>query len=766
MDISPVLFYNGNSKQEGEIGVRVKRLHLLIRLGAVLLTLALCLIAVRRCLVQVTLEEQKQVERNLVDVAEQNKAQIQTVIDSRTMLLEAMCKQMSDEEDPDFLIDQFVPLVSIYGVRRIGFADLNGRAYSTDGYYVDVSGQSFFQRSLKGEMVLTDMQTGGYGGSVENTNIHSAPVYWLDTQEIMGVMFITYRTEAQSELLHVSSFGNEGTSCIFQADGGIVAVNDNAMLQPGENIFEKLITASGSNQNNVTGLQNGLGGEGSVLTTFRSGEREYFFYVSEVLRRPGWYLATIVPTDVLSQRTEPILLSVQNMLSVVVVMLLFCGLIYLWTMYQQHQELYRLAYQDPLTGLANYSAFRERMRRGIGVSGAGYVVSADLRGFGTINNTCGVPKGDELLREMGRVLSEDVGRGELAAHVSGDRFVLFLHSESQEDLVRRITALRQKIVDLSPLLEVPHVVPQFGVRAVDDPSHPEQSYSDANLTKQRFRERADSFYSFFDGEMRERNLEIQQMEDNFGTALEQHQFEMWYQPKYDPVTGKLVAAEALVRWRRPDGTLIPPGKFIPLFEHNGMISQLDEYTFEMVCAQQRTWKDEGKAAVPVSVNVSRASLFFADIVARYMVIAKRNDIETDCIELEITESAIEGNGNIEELIRQFRSCGFRILVDDFGSGYSSMSTLTKRYFDNIKIDKSLTDCIGTPEGDSLLGSIVHMAHEFNMTVTAEGVEEKRQVDFLVGLSCDNIQGYYYSRPLPVPDFTPLLVEIRTEKTTA
>ncbi len=422
----------------------------------------------------------------------------------------------------------------------------------------------------------------------------------------------------------------------------------------------------------------------------------------------------------------------------------------------QNRALQRLAYSDPLTGGDNYTAFREKMQNGSGVSGAGYVVSVDLKGFSTINDTCGVVKGDQVIREMSNILVDNLGHGELAAHVSGDCFVLFLHNKSQEELLDRIGMLRSNIIDLSPLLEVPHVVPVFGIRAVDSPANPENSYSDANLAKQKMDDWAGNFYAVFDAETRRQVVENQNLEDQFDTAIREHQFEMWYQPKYSPENRKLVAAEALVRWRLGDGSMIPPGKFIPLFERNGMISQLDEYTFETVCAQQRAWMDAGFDIVPISVNVSRASLYYPDIVGRYMVIAKRYGVSTECIELEITESAMDSNRNIDNLIKQFRSCGFRILMDDFGSGYSSLYNLTKKYFDNIKIDKSLVDCINTPEGDYLLESIVHLAHEFNMTVTAEGVEKENQVQFLIILSCDNIQGYYYSRPLPVPEFMRLL----------
>jgi len=741
--------------------VKIKSQHLILRLAAVVVSLVLCLLAVKRCLYQVRQEQHSQVAQNLLDVARQNADQLRNAITLRMKYLESLALQMQGEEDPVYIIGEFKPLPALYNAKKIGFVFPDGESYATDDFRSNVLDRPFFQKSINGEPYISDVEEALDG--LGNVVVHSLPVYSTDGTQIDGVIYIVYYVEAFNDLLRVESFEGEGISCVVRGDGYVVAAPKGDRLVAGDNLFQRLTEQNGEDTGMITRFAQQLQNGEIAMETFSNGTEDLFFYALKVWDEPGyepWYLITIVPADVFSRRTAPMMTSIRNMFIVVVLVLALCGVVYLWTMGEQRRELYRLAYRDPLTGLDNYSAFREKMRLGIDVSGAGYVVSADLRDFGTINNTCGVPKGDELLRAMGRILAEDTSRGELVAHISGDCFVLFLHSESQEALVRRITALRENIANLSPLLAVPHVVPQFGIRAVDGPGHPERSYSDANLTKQRLKERADFYYAFFDEDMRARNLEIQQMEDNFSTALAQRQFEMWYQPKYDPATGRLVAAEALVRWRRPDGTLVPPGKFIPLFEHNGMISQLDEYTFEMVCAQQRAWMDEGREAVPISVNVSRASLLFADIVARYMVIVKRNNIDTGCIELEITESAIEGNRNIEELIRQFRSCGFRILVDDFGSGYSSMSTLTKEYFDNIKIDKSLTDCIGTPEGDSLLGSIIHMAHEFNMTVTAEGVEEKRQVDFLVGLSCDNIQGYYYSKPLPMPDFTSLLVKAK------
>lgn len=739
--------------------MKVQKSHIIMRIAAILLAFAVGLAGVEYCVFSIRAELKKQVEQNLLDVAEQNCEQLQTALDMRMKFLESLASQMADEEDPYFLVDQFKPLVDIYNVEWIGYASPEGVSYNTNGRHGNVSGEQFFHTSMRGFSCVSETRTVDGGAGEEVVNIHSVPVYSEDGNRISGVIYVGYRTEVFHEILHIDSFEGRGTSCILEGNGEIIVASSDWLVD-GENILDELLEWDVLDTERSEEIRRQIAEEGGVLSSFEDeAGAPYFYYITEVEHQPGyqaWYLATIVPEAVLSERTDPVLKNVRYMLACVMVLLTFCIVIYLLTSRRQRKELYDLAYMDALTGMDNYAAFREKMRSGAGVNGAGYVLSVDLHNFGTINNSCGVAKGDELIRTMGNILANSVEQGELVAHVMGDQFAMFLHCPDKPALIERITEMRRKIIDLSPLLDVPHVVPKFGICEVNTSASPERSYGDANMAKQRLRGISGHFYAIFDEKTRNQTLEIQALEDNFSAALAGHQFEMWYQPKYSPEDGKLVAAEALVRWRKPDGSLIPPGKFIPLFERNGMIAQLDEYTLESVCAQQRAWLDAGVDVVPVSVNVSRVSLYYPNIVARYMVIVKRHGISTENIELEITEGAMESNAEIESVITQFRACGFKILMDDFGSGYSSLAILAKKYFDNIKIDKSLVDCINTPEGDALLKSIVRLAHELHMTVTAEGVEEVSQVNFLIILACDNIQGYYYSRPLPVPDFTKLL----------
>lgn len=372
--------------------MKTRQKHLAARVLAGLLALILAGAVVERCLRAVVDQEEQQVEQTLQDVGEQNAAKLRAVLDSRRMLLAAMCVQMSDEADTSFLVDQFKVLVDIYHVKHIGFADLDGTAYTTDGTYTSVAHWEVFRRAAAGETLLTDVTADDLAGDGESINICAAPVYRDGTGELMGVMFATYRTETFSQLLQVGSFTGQGTSCIFQRDGLLVAAAGEGAWQPGESLFDILNSQDPANAAAVARLQSHVvsQNQGALMLTVSDGQDGFYFHVMEMDSHPGWYLTTIVPTAVLTQRTQPMLESMRVMIAVVTALLLVCVLVYLWTYHVQQKALHRLAYVDPITGGDNYAAFCQKMTDGGKVSGPGYVVSADLRDFDSVNNTCGV----------------------------------------------------------------------------------------------------------------------------------------------------------------------------------------------------------------------------------------------------------------------------------------------------------------------------------------------------------------------------------------
>ena len=212
-----------------------------------------------------------------------------------------------------------------------------------------------------------------------------------------------------------------------------------------------------------------------------------------------------------------------------------------------------------------------------------------------------------------------------------------------------------------------------------------------------------------------------------------------------------------MRWRETDGKLIPPGRFIPLFERDGYISRLDEYIFRETCHKQKYWLDKGFKVCPVSVNISRATIYGANVVDKYLGILDSCGLPHEYIQLEVLESAISGKSDIAEILEKFRSSGVRILMDDFGTGYSSLATLNMHCFDTLKIDKSLIDGIGQKDGETLLHYVIKMGRHLGLHITAEGVEHESQLSYLQEQKCDDIQGYLFSKPLRVTDYERLIM---------
>ena len=305
-------------------------------------------------------------------------------------------------------------------------------------------------------------------------------------------------------------------------------------------------------------------------------------------------------------------------------------------------------------------------------------------------------------------------------------------------------------------MQVKGIHSRYGIYEMKRNEELEDAYSKAQLAREQARSRNDQHYVFYNEMDHERLQQNQQLEERFEDALAGGEFEVWYQPKYSVATGEVVGGEALVRWRDTDGSLISPGLFIPLFEKNGMIVKLDEYMFRAVCRQQAQWLASGQKIYPVSINLSRASLYNVDIVERYRDIIQEYAIDPDFIQLEITESAMEGMSGIREFLEKFRDMGIRILMDDFGTGYSSLATLNMQCFDTLKLDKSLIDHIGDKSGEILLYYVIHMGQKLGLHITAEGVENHEQLKFLKENHCDDIQGFLFAKPMPSAEFEHIL----------
>lgn len=697
---------------------------------------------------------------SLSEEAEENAALIKKEIDAKFGVLQSFANELSSTGDEIAEIRDMQSFVEVYNFRRMGFVDLNGIAKTTDGFEKDLSFREFYQVGLKGESFITESLQDTVGDYTEDMiNILSVPVY-DNKGEIKGVLFATYLTEKFHEVIFSDSFQGEGYTYIVAGDGDVISSYGDGMQKEYDNIFIYTGDAAQYDDAIQEKVENDMREKLSRVGIGVNEDNDKYFYCYKPLEIESadmnWYIFSIEPKSVLDERMHPIMRDIQFLTVILICILVMANIIFLYYNVRRRQELFRLAYKDSITGGDNFSNFKEKAKKYENTEG--YVIALDISEFKLVNNVCGNARGDEVLKAIWDVILANCNDNEQAARVNADRFVIFWIERSKKTVTYRIEKLINEIEGISEQLSVPRLYPVIGICAVEKLDDADKRYGEALRAKALVKNRRDRHYAFYDEIDYDTIVENKKLENGFEKALADKKFEVWYQPKFNSHTGKIVGSEALIRWRADDGSLISPGRFIPLFEKNGNIIRLDEYVFREVCRQQKEWQKEGIQILPVSVNISRFSLYYSNVVEKYERIINYYDVNHKYVQIEITESAIIENTVIVELIQKFHDAGFDILLDDFGSGYSSLASLNQMPFDTIKLDKSLVDYVGNENGEKLLKFIVQLVQSLGMKITAEGVEYKEQLDFLENLNCDDIQGFYFSKPLMLADFSAKLTE--------
>lgn len=406
--------------------------------------------------------------------------------------------------------------------------------------------------------------------------------------------------------------------------------------------------------------------------------------------------------------------------------------------------------KDELTGLYTRQAFYHHARTftHFMTEEKFNVVILDVADFKLINGTYGTKKGNEVLVYLSNAFRYYVKNG-LLTRYEGDQLLGLFHSKVKMN-VERINRNINKIAEEAP---IPNIRIKVGIYEDVDTNLSIPIICDrALMAEKSISKDFKTNVAFYTDELNQKQLAQRQMENDFKSAIANREFKVYYQPKYDVNTENIVGAEALVRWQKTDGTLISPGAFIPLFESDGLVVHLDEYVFESVCQFQKERMENKLEIVPISVNLSRASIHFSDVVERYVDIVNQKQIPFECVPIELTESATLYSEKILEITDQLVNAGFTLHMDDFGSGYSSLTSLNELNFSAVKLDKSLIDYIDQVRGKKIVQQAIDLGHGLDMKVVAEGVESKEQRDCLKEMHCDMIQGFYYSKPLKQEDF--------------
>lgn len=416
--------------------------------------------------------------------------------------------------------------------------------------------------------------------------------------------------------------------------------------------------------------------------------------------------------------------------------------------------------RDGLTGLFNKEFFFEYGKR-LDQQNQHMPMDAlvlDINRFRIVNELYGKQYGDLILKRLGNSLHELVqNTGGLACRSDSNCFYVYLpHSD---DLIKKLPGY---ISSINEYLDDHKITVRIGVYSDDGSAQDmEHRFDRARLACRKLRNSYSTRFVQYNAELHSKELHSERLINDIDRALSEKQFKVYYQPKYHIKGDKpvLTSAEALVRWSHPEFGMISPGEFISLFENNGLIQLLDRYVWNEAAAQIRKWDDVCGVSLPVSVNVSRVDIFNPQLGDILCEIAKTNGLPTEKLLLEITESAYTDNSQqIIDTVSALRDRGFKIEMDDFGCGYSSLNMLTSLPIDALKLDMNFIRNICTDKkAYRLVGIMTDIARLLDVPVIAEGVETKEQMELLKELGCDIIQGYYFSKPLPPEEFEKLFL---------
>lgn len=416
-----------------------------------------------------------------------------------------------------------------------------------------------------------------------------------------------------------------------------------------------------------------------------------------------------------------------------------------------------LATYDELTGIYNKQAFYNKTKEMLldNPDKNFDLLRINIERFKVLNDLFGESTGDKLLRYIGKFLKEINLPLCVSGRLYADNFVV-CYEAGKVDSRRMINTL-QMVADSFAINN--RTILSFGLYRIDDKTLPVSVMCDrANMALWKAKGNFKNPYCEYDEKMRQQVLKEQKIINAMEMAIQNKEFTLYLQPKYDIEKGTIIGAEALVRWISLENGFISPGDFIPVFENNGFVYEVDKFIWEESCRYLRKWLDEGREVHPISVNVSRIDFYVPKLVQHLVDLREKYQLPSQYLELEITESAYtEDPEQIITITRQLREAGFVILMDDFGTGYSSLNMLKDIQIDVLKLDMGfLKSSDYSAKGGNILTAILKMAESLKMQTIAEGVETKEQVEFLKSIGCKYVQGFYYSKPLPVDEFEKLI----------
>lgn len=710
---------------------------------------------------------ESQLITSLKDISDQNVKLIENEINNKFILLNNLAKEFSDYTEEEFSKSSIETniLANRFDFREIGIALPNGIAYMSSNTIFDLSKREYFRRSINGENyvseTLIDM------GDQTDINVYSVPII-NSNSEISGVFFAMYDTEDFLKLLQVDSFNGNGYSYIINSKGDILNISQRELIGE-KNLFDRLrnneisLKYKNINDKAIEQINNLIESDES------EGYTKYYYdtYKYVVYKKLGvndWWLATAVPSEILNERIIPII----SIVKFICVFTFFFAILIIFYNIKKDKKyklyLKNIAYRDSFTGLYNRNYLKDQLSNKK-IKKHGYksaLVLFNIKNFKIINEIYGLNFGDHLIKNLAKVLeNKKISEEDIIAHNNADEFLGLYFYVDIKDLENKISEIERKIRCIYYNGNRVFIELYIGIYEINNLENDfEKIYNYANIAKNKNKITSSKNFTYYNDELAEKEIKERKLEDEIKEAILRKEFKAWFQPKFNCKTKEIVGCEALARWYKKDGNVYFPNEFIEISEKNGLIKEIDKLILEDVCININRWKQSNLKCIPVSVNISRMYLNNVDIIGDLNEILNKYNISSEYIQLEITESSLVSNEKVlNKIINEMHKYGFKVLLDDFGVGYSSLNSINKLNFDTLKIDKSFISEIVSNNGKSILKYAIDLGKILGMEVVVEGVETKEQYEFLSESGCDTIQGYYFSKPVDSMSFEMILKNI-------
>ncbi len=630
----------------------------------------------------------------------------------------------------------------------IYFVDLDGKGISSQNIKVDFSKNNTFLKALDKDYAISNPYIFPYSGDF----LLDIAVPVIQNDEVVGVIFTE---NSMNEIYSIMLEMSKETGWAFLLDRSLNIVFStnkkySKISKPSDDDIAKL------GRKNVQKATSDILNRQNGSFVYKSDNVKKIL-VYQTISQTDWVLIVSVPQYSVVKELNSAAANIHSIS--LIILCIFLGLaFYVWfTKTSLLTSLEETAYYDSLTGLYNVVKFKIEMEKTLleNPDAQFDIIKFDITNFKVINEIYGYKTGNTVLKSIKLIFDKINDPSLIVCRIAADEFMAFAGNNLLRDIHRKTSIYEAYFRKVTPEIKGHKTSFRYGKYHIDlGNTDVDDIVNKVSLAHKIGKNAKEGIIHYYDELARVQLMIEAELTDKMEHALQNREFEVYLQPKFDLMEESLNGAEALIRWIGPSGKKVYPETFIPLFEKNGFIVQLDRYVLESVCIAMRRWIDQGKAILPISINCSRLNLSNANYVKDVETIVDSYKIPHEYIEIELTESSTIGNEEaIKKLFSEMHSCGFKISIDDFGSGYSSLAMLKNLHVDTLKMDKSFfSNSEIIRRDDMLIDGIVKLSHNLGMYVVAEGIETLDQVERLKAMNCDAVQGYYYSRPIPIPEF--------------